>query len=239
MQKSRPNDRQSSQSVARKVGAEMVGTFALVFAGCGAIMVNDVSGGSITPVGIGIVFGLVIMVMVYATGHISDAHFNPAVTLAFASSGGLPWRHVLPYIAGQLVAAIAAAGLLRFLLGPVAGLGATLPMGVASQSLVVEFVLTFFLMFVIAAVATDSRAVGQMAGLAIGGTVAVGAIFAGPISGASMNPARSLGPALVGGVIDYQWIYLLGPIAGAVAGATSYRFLRCGGRVIDGGRGCC
>jgi glycerol uptake facilitator-like aquaporin len=143
----------------------MVGTFALVFAGCGAIMMNEVSGGSITHVGVGLVFGLVIMVMVYATGHISGAHFNPAVTLAFASSGGLPWRDVLPYVAGQLVAAVAAAALLRFLLGPVASMGATLPMGIASQSLAVEFVLTFFLMFVIAAVATDSRAGGQMGGL--------------------------------------------------------------------------
>lgn len=234
MDKSRP-----PWGLAQKVGAEMVGTFALVFTGCGAIMVNDASGGAISHLGVGLTFGLVIMVMVYATGHISGAHFNPAVTLAFASSGGLPWREAPSYIAGQVSAAVAAAFMLSFLLGPAAQLGVTMPAGAPAQSLVLEFLLTFVLMFVIAAVATDSRAVGQMAGLAIGGTVALGAIFGGPISGASMNPARSLGPALVMGIVEHQWVYLVGPIAGAIGGASVYRLVRCGGEELRGGRGCC
>ncbi|HIA04331.1 MAG TPA: MIP family channel protein [Myxococcales bacterium] len=210
----------------QKVAAEMVGTFALVFAGCGAIMVNAQSG-VITHTGVGVVFGAVVMVMIYATGHISGAHFNPAVTIAFASVQRFSWREVPYYIGGQLVAALGAAWLLQFLFGSVAELGATFPAGSDLQSLVLEGVLSFFLMFVIAAVATDSRAEGQMAGLAIGGTVALAAIFGGPISGASMNPARSLGPALVAGNLTSIWIYLVGPIMGAVTGAQVYRLVSC------------
>lgn len=222
----------------RKIGAEMVGTFALVFAGCGAVMVNQLSGGAVSHVGVGLAFGLVIMVMIYATGHISGAHFNPAVTIAFASVGRFPWRQVPGYVLGQSVAALLAALALRAVLGMVSDLGTTTPSGSSAQSLVLEFVLTFFLMFVITAVATDSRAVGSAAGWAIGGTVALEAIFAGPISGASMNPARSLGPALISGQLQHLWLYLVGPFGGAITGAAVYRLVRCGGEERTAA-GCC
>jgi aquaporin NIP len=229
----------SNEHVLKKVGAEMVGTFALVFAGCGAIMVDTMTGGTISHVGIGLVFGLVITVMIYATGHISGAHFNPAVTLAFASVGRFPWRQVPAYIIGQSAAALLASAMLYLLLGPVAHMGATMPSGSATQSLVLEAILTFFLMFVITAVATDGRAVGEMAGLAIGGTVALAAIFAGPICGASMNPARSLAPALVDGNLSHLWIYIVGPIAGALLGAWTYRLVRCTDENQSAADGCC
>ena len=222
----------------QKVGAEMVGTFALVFAGCGAVVVNSTSGGTVSHVGVGITFGLVIAVMISATGHISGAHFNPAVTVAFAAVGRFPWRQVPAYVIGQMVAAILAAATLSAVFGSAANLGATMPAGAATQSLVLEVVLTFFLMFVITAVATDSRAVGQMAAWAIGGTVALAAIFGGPISGASMNPARSLGPALVSGHLDQLWIYFAGPVVGAALGAFVYGLIRCGGE-RQHAAGCC
>jgi aquaporin NIP len=228
----------SATLLLRKVGAEMVGTFALVFAGCGAIMADHISGGAVSHVGVGLTFGLVIMVMIYATGHVSGAHFNPAVTIAFASIGRFPWKQVPAYVIGQITAAVVASVCLHVLLGPIADLGATAPAGPAMQSLVLEGIVTFFLMFVITAVATDSRAVGQMAGWAIGGTVALAAIFAGPISGASMNPARSLGPALVAGRLDHLWIYVAGPLLGALLGAWAYRLVRCGGEEQTAG-GCC
>ncbi len=225
--------------LARKVGAEMIGTFGLVFAGCGAIMVDRVSQGAITHLGVGLTFGLVVMVMIYATGHISGAHFNPAVTLAFASVGRFAWGQVPAYLCGQCVAAIAASAILLLAMGgPVASLGATLPAGSVLQSFVFELVLSFFLMFVIMGVATDSRAVGPMAGSAIGGTVALEAIFGGPISGASMNPARSLGPALVSGELTHLWLYFAGPLLGAVLGAWAYQAVRCGGDEQNAG-GCC
>ena len=222
-----------------KVGAEMIGTVALVVAGCGAIMVDSITHGAITHLGVGLVFGLVIMVMIYATGHISGAHFNPAVTLAFAAVGRFSWREVPAYVAGQVVAGLLGAGVLLALLGPVADLGMTLPSGSDAQSLGMEGVLTFFLMFVITAVATDGRAVGQMAGLAIGGTVALAAVFGGPISGASMNPARSLAPAIVAGNLDAVWIYLAGPVLGALAGAWAYERVRCDEDTGENAAGCC
>ncbi len=222
----------------KKIFAEMVGTFALVFAGCGAIMTNAVSEGAVTHVGVSAAFGLVVMVMIMATGHISGAHFNPAVTLAFAAIGRFPWREVPGYIAGQCAAAVLASLALRMLIGPAASMGATLPKVAELQAVGLEGVLTFFLMFVITAVATDDRAEGGMAAIAIGGTVALDALFGGPLTGASMNPARSLGPALISGELQGLWIYFVGPILGAVAGAVTYHLLRCGGEPRDAS-GCC
>lgn len=205
--------------------AESIGTFALVFAGCGAIMI-DAQTGALTHFGIALTFGLVILVMIYALGHISGAHFNPAVTLAFASGRHFPWRRVPLYWGAQFAGAVAACLLLRGMFGNTARLGATLPSGSDRQSLLLELVLTFFLMLVITAVATDTRAVGQAAAIAIGATVGMDALFGGPISGASMNPARSLAPALVGSTWTSQWIYVIGPALGALLGVGTYRLLR-------------
>lgn len=206
--------------------AEFIATFALVFAGCGAIVVDTLTHGAITHVGVAASFGLVIGVMIYAIGHISGAHINPAVTLAFALTRHFPLPRVPLYWLAQLLGAAGAAWLLRVLFGDVAHLGATLPSGGDGQSLVLEIVLTFFLMFVIMAVATDDRAVGQAAALAIGGTVLLDAMFGGPISGASMNPARSFGPALASGAWSHYWVYVAGPVAGALLGAFSYEVVR-------------
>jgi MIP family channel proteins len=203
-----------------------VAAFTLVFAGCGAIVIDTVSHGQITHVGVAISFGLVIGVMIYATGHISGAHINPAVTLAFALTRHFPLTRVPLYWLAQLLGAAVAAAVLRALFGNVAHLGTTLPSGSDGQSFVLEIVLTFFLMFVIMAVATDDRAVGQAAALAIGGTVLLDAMFGGPISGASMNPARSFGPALVSGTWAHYWVYVLGPAIGAILGAFSYELAR-------------
>jgi MIP family channel proteins len=211
--------------LARSLLAEAIGTFALVFAGCGAIMV-DAKTHALGHVGVAISFGLVIMVMIYAVGHISGAHFNPAVTLAFATSRHFPALRVPAYWAAQLAGALAAALILRGSLGDVAHVGATLPSGSDGQALLWEGVLTFFLMFVIIAVATDTRAVGEAAAVAIGGTVGLDAMFGGPITGASMNPARSLGPAIAAGHLTSVWVYLTAPFLGAVAAAAAYRFLR-------------
>ena len=207
------------------LAAEFVGTFALVFAGCGAIMV-DAKTHALGHVGVAISFGLVIMAMIYAVGHISGAHFNPAVTFAFALGRHFPWPRLLGYSVAQILGAICAAALLRGSLGDIANVGATLPSGSQGQAFLWELVLSFFLMFVIMAVATDTRAVGEAAAIAIGGTVALDAMFGGPISGASMNPARSLGPALVSGELHALWLYLLAPLLGASLGALTYQFVR-------------
>lgn len=206
--------------------AEAIGTFTLVFAGTGAVMVNDISKGAVTHVGISFVFGAVVAALIYAIGHLSGAHFNPAVTLAFWTSGIFPKQLVLPYILAQSIGAIAASALLLISLGKVANLGATLPLnGNWLQSLVLETVLTFILMFVIFGSGLDRRAHIGFAGLAIGLTVGVEAAFMGPITGASMNPARSFAPALVGAIWQHHWVYWVGPILGAQLAVIVYRQL--------------
>jgi MIP family channel proteins len=212
-------------SLWHRSAAEFLGVYALVTAGCGAIVVNAQTG-SLGHLGVALTFGLVVVVMVAATGHLSGAHLNPAVTIAFAVSRHFPWRETPAYFAGQLGGAVAGAMTLRVLFGLEANLGATLPAGPPLQSLALEILLTASLMFVITAVATDTRAVGELAALAIGFTVAANALWAGPVSGASMNPARSFGPALAAGVWQDQWLYWVGPIVGAMVGALLYQWVR-------------
>lgn len=214
-----------TRRLAGSLAAEAFGTFALVFAGCGAIMV-EAKTQALGHLGVAITFGLVIMVMIYAVGHVSGAHFNPAVTLAFALTRHFPWPRVFLYWGAQVAGAIVAALVLRASLGDVADVGATFPSGSDAQSFVWETILSVFLMFVIMAVATDTRAVGEAAAIAVGGTVGLDALFGGPVSGGSMNPARSIGPALVSGDLHSLWIYLTAPLLGAVIGAIAYQLVR-------------
>ena len=206
--------------------AEFIGTFWLVLASTGAVMVEELSGGRVTHLGMGATVGLIVTAMVYSLGHISGAHINPAVTAGFALARHFPWRQAPLYWGAQLAGAACASLVLRGLFGLVADMGATIPAGDHFQSFGLEVLLTFLLMFVIMAVATDTRAVGQSAALAIGATVGLEVIFAGPISGASMNPARSFGPALVAMNWTAHWAYWAGPLAGAAAGALVYRWIR-------------
>jgi aquaporin Z len=210
----------------RKPLAEAFGTFALVFAGTGAIVIDHVSGGAISHAGIALTFGLVVMAMIYTFGDISGAHLNPAVTLAFAASGRFAWREVPGYIGAQIVGAFAASGALRLLFPGHATLGATLPAGPSSQSFLLEIILTAILMLVILSVSTGAREKGITAGMAIGGVIALEAMFAGPISGASMNPARSLGPAVLSGNAGHLWIYLIAPVLGALIAIPACRGVR-------------
>jgi aquaporin NIP len=211
----------------RRAAAEGFGVFALVFAGCGAIVAEAEHPGALGVVGIALVFGLIVMGMVYATGHLSGAHLNPAVTLAFALTRHFPRAEALAYLLAQLAGALVAAGLLAAVWpSQPAALGTTLPTVGVGSAFVYEVVLTAFLMFVIMAVATDTRAVGAGAAIAIGGTVGLDALFGGPITGASMNPARSLGPALVSGELHDLWIYLTAPLLGAAIGALAYQLVR-------------
>lgn len=203
--------------------AEIIGTFALVFCGTGAIIINEVSGGAVGHQGIAMTFGFIVAVMIYSVGEISGAHFNPAVTIAFWVSGRFPKQQIFPYILSQTIGGLLASGLLCLLFPDANSLGETLPAGDIWQTFILEIVLTFFLMFVIINVATGSKETGIMAGLAIGLTVLLEAMFAGPITGASMNPVRSLAPALVNGNLQHLWIYLTAPVIGAVISIIAWR----------------
>ncbi len=214
-------------SLSRRAAAEGLAAFALVFAGCGAIVANQRYGGTLGVVGIALVFGLVIMVMVYATGHLSGAHINPAVTIAFTLTRHFPAREAAAYVGAQVAGTTAAAlVLLGVWSDKPAHLGATVPTVGAGSAALYEALLTAFLMFVIMAVATDTRAVGAAAAIAIGGTIGLDALFGGPVTGASMNPARSFGPALVSGEWGEFWVYVVGPVVGAAAGALAYQLVR-------------
>jgi MIP family channel proteins len=207
----------------RKLAAELFGTFALVFAGTGAIVTNDVSGGTVSHVGIALTFGLIVLAMVYALGDVSGCHLNPAVTLGFFLARRFEGRWIVPYILSQCLGAFLASLLLRMMFPSHPALGATIPAGSAFQSFVLEFILTLILMFVILNVSTGSKEKGVLAGVAVGSVIALEALFAGPISGASMNPARSLAPALVSMRWESVWIYLTAPVLGACVSILACR----------------
>jgi MIP family channel proteins len=220
-----PSD--SRPTLARRALMEAIGVFAIVFAGCGAIVADATNQGALGAVGVSLVFGLIVMVMIYAGGHLSGAHYHPAVTVAFALARHFPLREGGIYVAAQLAGGVAGALLLLAAWPDApADLGATVPSVGVGTAVLYEIVLTAFLMLVITAVATDTRAVGAAAAIAIGGTVALDALFGGPVTGASMNPARSLGPALASGRWTDAWIYVGGPLAGAAIGVFTYELVR-------------
>lgn len=210
----------------KKYYAEALGTFALVFCGTGAIIINQETAGVVTHPGIALTFGLVVMVMIYALGPISGAHFNPAVTIAFTVAKKFPLKEVFPFILSQSVGAFFASFILQVLFPANEFLGATIPAGPDQQSFVLELLLTFFLMLVIIHVATGSKEQGMFAGLAIGSTVLLEAMFAGPICGASMNPVRSVAPAIVSEHVDHLWIYLVAPTMGAIIAVGAWKILK-------------
>lgn len=212
--------------MSRNLLAEFIGTFFLVFAGTGAIVINEASGGVIGHVGVALTFGLVVMAMVYTFGDISGAHLNPAVTLGFAVAGRFPLPRSFAYIASQVAGAMAASLTLRLIFPRAAGLGGTLPSGPPLTSFLLEFLLTAMLMLTILSVSTGAREKGITAGIAVGGVIALEALFAGPVSGASMNPARSLAPALVAGNLSHLWIYLTAPVLGALLATPLCRLTR-------------
>jgi aquaporin NIP len=218
-------------SLARKCIAEAIGTFALVFAGTGAIVINESSHGVISHVGIALTFGPIVLAMIYTLGDISGAHINPAVTIGFWVSRKLQTRVVLPYIASQCAGALIGSGITRLLFSESRLLGSTQPSGPVLQTFVLEFLLTALLMFVILGVSTGAREKGITAGIAVGSVIALEALFAGPITGASMNPARSLGPAFISGHLANLWVYLAAPVLGAAVGVFGCRCVR--------ERGCC
>ncbi|URE29662.1 Aquaporin NIP2-1 [Musa troglodytarum] len=210
----------------RKVVSEMIATFLLVFVTCGAGALNKNNPAVVSQLGASVAGGLIVTVMIYAVGHISGAHMNPAVTLAFAVARHFPWIQVPFYMLAQIAGSTIASYILRELLDPLKDLGTTTPSHTAAKALVAEIVVTFNMMFVTAAVATDTKAVGELAGLAVGSAVCITSIFAGPISGGSMNPARTLGPALASNKFDSLWVYFVGPPLGTVAGALAYSVIR-------------
>lgn len=210
----------------RKYIAEGIGTFALVFCGTGAIIIDQQTQGAIGHVGIAMTFGLIVLAMIYTFGDISGAHFNPAVTIGFFIARRFKANELLPYISAQLCGAFVATLILQFLFPENKYLGATIPAGSNMQSLILECILTYFLMLVIIHVAQGSKEIGVLAGIAIGATVGLEAMFAGPICGASMNPARSIAPAVVSGELTALWIYIIAPVTGAALAAITWRFLQ-------------
>ena len=212
-------------SLVKKYVAELIGTFALVFCGTGAIIIDQQSGGLVSHVGVAITFGLIIMCMIYSLGNISGAHLNPAVSIAFTLAGRFPINHLPGYIASQLAGALMASFTLKFLFESNQLLGATIPSGTEMQSFIMELILTFFLMLVIINVANGSKEQGLFAGLAIGAVVGLEAMFAGPVCGASMNPARSIAPAIVSGHLEHLWVYIVAPIAGAALAIPVCKYL--------------
>ncbi|KAM7520312.1 hypothetical protein LguiB_019274 [Lonicera macranthoides] len=213
--------------IIQKLIAEVVGTYFVIFSGCGAVAVNKIYGGTISFPGVCVTWGLIVMVMIYSVGHISGAHFNPAVTITFAIFRGFPWKQVPMYVGAQLIGSILASATLTLLVDvtPKAYFG-TVPVGSNIQSLVIEIVISFLLMFVISGATTDNRGIEQVGGIAVGMTIMLNVFVAGPISGASMNPARSLGPAIVKHIYKGLWVYIIGPIIGTIAGAFTYNLLR-------------
>jgi len=227
-------------SITRRMAAEAFGTFCLVFAGTGAIVIDEASGGAITHVGVALTFGLVVLAMIYAVGDVSGAHLNPAVTLGFYAARRLEGRLVAPYVVAQCAGGLAASLAVRLLFPTSTTLGATAPAGGGLQSFALEFLLTLILMFVILSVSFGAKEKGLVAGIAIGAVIALEALFAGPVSGASMNPARSLAPALVAARLEHLWLYLAAPVLGAVAGVGVCRCVQapgcCGGAATGGCR---
>ena len=215
--------------ILKKLAAEFVGTFALVFAGTGAIIINDLTGGVVTHLGVALTFGFIVITMIYTLGDVSGAHLNPAVTVGFYIARQFKGRDVLPYISSQLLGAMFASLCLKLMFSQHQTLGATRPAGPAMQSFVMEIVLSWILMFVILSVSTGAKEKGMTAGIAVGATVALAALFAGPVSGASMNPARSLAPALISAHIESIWIYLTAPFIGAALAVPVCRGVQADG----------
>ncbi|XP_023737345.1 aquaporin NIP2-1 [Lactuca sativa] len=217
----------------RKVVAESVATFLLVFVTCGSAALATSNEHKVSQLGASLAGGLIVTVMIYAVGHISGAHMNPAVTLAFGAVGHFPWNQVPIYAIAQLMGSIAASFCLRVLLQQGTYLGTTTPSGTNEQALIMEIIVTFTMMFVTSAVATDSKAVGELAGIAVGSAVCITSILAGPISGGSMNPARTIGPALASNNYKGIWVYIVGPITGTVSGVMCYNFVRATDRPLQ------
>nr|XP_011467966.1 PREDICTED: aquaporin NIP2-1-like [Fragaria vesca subsp. vesca] len=210
----------------KKVVADIIATFLLVFVTCGSAALSASDEHKVSKLGASIVGGLIVTAMIYAVGHISGAHMNPAVTLAFAAVRHFPWKQVPIYAVAQLTGSISASFTLSILLHPIKHVGTTSPSGSDIQALIVEIVMTFSMMFITSAVATDTKAIGELAGIAVGSAVCITSIFAGPISGGSMNPARTLGPALASSYYKGIWVYVVGPVIGTLLGAWSYNFIR-------------